>query len=124
MRARARRCHAAAHRAVEGVLEEKDLDPELTRRVLVEDSMRGVGVVVIADAGVVAADDEVRAPVVAPHDGVEHRFLGTRIAHPGRVGAEQDTRTDAGMAALFVSPTSGCSSSPSMLSSATFCRYS
>src|SRR5207237_6185344 len=33
-------------------------------------------------------------------------------------------RTAAGMSSLLVSPTSGCRSSPSTLSSATFCRYS
>src|SRR5690242_19518010 len=45
------RGHAAARRAVEGVLEAKDLDAQLAWRVLVEDAVSSVGVVVITDAG-------------------------------------------------------------------------
>jgi hypothetical protein len=41
------------------VLEEHRLDVELVRLELVEDQLRVVGAVVVADAGVDAADDEV-----------------------------------------------------------------
>ena len=46
--------HALAGVAVEGVLEEERRDAELTGLELVEDLLRVVGAVVVADAGVVA----------------------------------------------------------------------
>src|SRR4029453_9931444 len=55
-----RRDHRRADLAVGGVLEEHRLDVELVRLELVEDQLRVVGAVVVADAGVVAADDEMR----------------------------------------------------------------
>jgi hypothetical protein len=61
VRAGLRGRHLPADAAVEGVLEEHRLDVELVRLELVEDQLRVVGAVVVADAGVVAADDEVRA---------------------------------------------------------------
>src|SRR6266849_10427114 len=85
------RRHAATGRAVEGVLEAEDLDAQLAGGVLVEDAVRRVCVVVAADSGVVPTDDEMSAAVVAPDDGVEDRLLGTRVAHPRRVGGEQDS---------------------------------
>ena len=72
------------------MLEAQDLDPELARCVLIEDAVRGVGVVVVAHAGVVAADYEVRASVVAADDGVEHRLLRSGVAHPRGVGRQKD----------------------------------
>src|SRR5260370_3164785 len=90
MRAGPCRSHAAAGRAVEGVLETKDLDPQLARRVLIEDPVRRVRVVVAANTGVIAADDEMCAPVVAAHDGGEHGFLRPAVAHPRRIGPPED----------------------------------
>src|SRR5438132_167581 len=80
----------AARGAVEGVLEAKDLDAELIRRVLIEDAVGGVRVVVAAHAGVVAPDDEMGAAVVAPDDRVEDCLLRTGVTHPCGVGREQD----------------------------------
>src|SRR5207245_2712133 len=79
----------AAGGAIEGVLEAHYLDSELAGRVIVEDAVGGVGVVVAAHAGVVAADDEMRAAIVAPHDGVEDSLLRAGITHPCRVRGEQ-----------------------------------
>src|SRR5262249_56050908 len=56
--------HRPAPLTPERVLEEHRLDVELVRLELVEDQLRVVGAVVVADAGMVAADDEVRAAVV------------------------------------------------------------
>src|SRR5207302_6629670 len=81
--ARPDRGHAGAGTAVEGVLELQDLDAELAWRVLVEDPMGGVSVVVAAHSRVVATDDEMRAAVVASHQGVKDRLLRPRVAHPG-----------------------------------------
>src|SRR5690348_6983822 len=75
VRTRAARGHTSTRGAVEAVLEPKDLDTQLARCVLVEDAMRCVGVVVVPDAGVVAADNEMGATVVAAHYGVEHGLL-------------------------------------------------
>jgi len=66
------------------VLEEHRLDVELVRLELVEDQLRVVGAVVVADAGVVAADDEVRAAVVLAADRVPDRLARPGVAHRGR----------------------------------------
>src|SRR5437879_10740903 len=54
VRTRPRGSHAAAGRAVECVLETEDLDSKLARRVLIDDPVRGIRVVVVADSGAVA----------------------------------------------------------------------
>src|SRR5262245_60142497 len=50
------RRHAGAAAAVEAVLEAQRGDPDLLGRVALEDALRVVGAVVVADAGVVAPD--------------------------------------------------------------------
>ena len=84
MRARLRARHRAARLAPERVLEEHRLDVELVRLELVEDQLRVVRAVVVADARVVAADDEVRAAVVLAADRVPDRLARARVAHRGR----------------------------------------
>ncbi len=54
----------------------------------VEDQVRVVRAVVAADAGVVAADDEVRAAVVLAADRMPHRLAGPGVAHRSREGRE------------------------------------
>src|SRR6476659_6030750 len=88
VRARLVRGHSLAVVAPEGVLEEQRLDPELADVDVVEDPLRVVGAVVIAHAGVVAADDEVGTAVVAADDRVEHRLARPRVVHLRRVDAE------------------------------------
>src|SRR5262249_27525552 len=56
--------HAHAAAAVEGVLEHERLDADLVATVVVEDLLRVVGSVIVADAGVVTPDDEMRAAIV------------------------------------------------------------
>src|SRR6266542_1642642 len=58
VRAGLARRHALALVAPEGVLEEEGLDAELVDVQLVEDLLRVIGAVVVADARVVAAHDE------------------------------------------------------------------
>src|SRR5207245_10012253 len=89
MRACSGRGHATTRGAVEGVLEAKDLDPELAGFVAVENPMRGVGLVVASDAGVVSPDAEMGAAVVAPDDGVEERLFWSRVAHPRGIRRQQ-----------------------------------
>ena len=84
------RCHGAARATEEGVIEEQWLDAQLARRERAEDVVRVVGAVVVADAGMVAADDEVRAAVVLADQGVEDRLARTGVAHGGREDAQQD----------------------------------
>ena len=89
VRAGLRRRHRAADAAEEGVLEEHRLDPELVRLELVEDQLRVVGAVVVADPRVVAADDEVRAAVVLAADRVPDRLARAGVAHRGREGRDE-----------------------------------
>ena len=80
--------HALALVAPERVLEEQRLDPQLGDVDVVEDPLGVVGAVVVADARVVASDDEVGAAVVAADDRVQHRLPRARVVHLGRVDAE------------------------------------
>ncbi len=52
--------------------------------------MRRVGVVVIPNTGVGAPHDEMCAAIVASDDGVENGFLRSGVAHPRRIGCQQD----------------------------------
>ena len=76
-------------RAEERVIEEQRRDAQLARRELAEDVVRVVRAVVVADTGVVAADDEVRAAVVLAHQRVEDRFARPGVAHRRRQHAQQ-----------------------------------
>ena len=89
VRARLRARHRAADVAPEGVLEEHRLDVELVRRELVEDELRVVRAVVVADSGVVPADDEVRAAVVLAADRVPDRLARPGVAHRCRERREE-----------------------------------
>ncbi len=51
--------------------------------------LRVVGAVVLADAGVVAADDQLVDAVVLAHERVEDRLARPRVAHRRREGGEQ-----------------------------------
>src|SRR3954467_6344035 len=75
------RGHSLALVAPEGVLEEEGLDAELVDVEVVEDLLRVVGPVVVADAGVVAAHDEVGAAVVPARDGVQDGLARARVVH-------------------------------------------
>ena len=57
---------------------------------LVEDVMRIEGTVVIADAGVVAPDDQVRAAKILANEGMKQRLARTRIAHLDRIARLND----------------------------------
>src|SRR5688572_11571112 len=75
------RGHPFALVAPEGVLEEERLDAQLVDVEVLEDLLGLVGPVVVADAGVVAADDEVGAAVVPAGDRVEDRLAGAGVMH-------------------------------------------
>ena len=60
----------------------EDFDFECTlRHLLVEDGLRIEGAVVIANAGVIAADDKVAGAHVLPEVGVQHRFPRPGVEH-------------------------------------------
>ena len=58
--------------------------------IVVEDLLRVVGAVVVAGAGVVAADDEVGGAVVAADDRVQDRLARAGVVHLRRLDAEHD----------------------------------
>src|SRR5262245_8048614 len=90
MRAGLRRRHRAAGVAPERVLEEHRLDVELVGLELVEDPLRVVGAVVVPDARVVAADDEVRAAEVLAADRVPDRLARAGVAQRGGERGDDD----------------------------------
>jgi hypothetical protein len=89
VRAGARRGERVAGAAVEGGLELERLHAELLDREALEDALRVVGAVVLADARVVAADDQLVDAVVLAHERVKERLARAGVAHRGREGREQ-----------------------------------
>src|SRR5437667_136536 len=83
------RRHPATDLAPERVLELERLDPELARLELLEDLLRVVGSVPVANAGVVAPDDEVGASVVRAHECVKNCLARPGVAHGGGVDPKQ-----------------------------------
>jgi hypothetical protein len=77
-------CRAAVERRIE--LERGDAN--LLGRELIEDALRGQRLVILADAGVIAADDERSDAVVLADHGVEDRFARAGVAHRGGEGRE------------------------------------
>ena len=71
------------------MLEADGLNPQLGRRKAIEDVLRVVRPVVVADAGMIAADDEMGAAVVLAHQRVEHGLARTGVAHRGGKTGEQ-----------------------------------
>ena len=90
VRAGACRGHAAALVAPEGPVDLERLGLERILRDFVEDMVRVERAIVAADAGVVAADDQVRAAVVLAEQGVQQRLARTGIAHVERVAGLDD----------------------------------
>ena len=83
-----RRAHALALVAPERVLEEQRRDAELLGVDVVEDPLRVVGAVVVTDAGVVAAHDEVGAAVVLADDRVKDSLTRAGVMHLAGVDPE------------------------------------
>jgi hypothetical protein len=75
------RCHSVALLAVERCVETDRRDAELAWLEFEELSLRVVGAVEIADAGVIASNDEMRATVILARDGVENRLAWSGVAH-------------------------------------------
>ncbi len=67
--------------AIKRVFEHQRRDADFFWLELVKDFLRVVRAIVIADAGVIAPDDDVRASVILAADRVKDRFARTRIAH-------------------------------------------
>ena len=97
-----------------------DLERSLRNRV--EDVVRVERAVVAAHARVVASDEQVRAAVVLPEEGVEQRLARSGVAHVERIARLHDgafarsncrraraialVRTSAGMSPGFSAPSS------------------
>src|SRR5690606_12733218 len=77
------RGHVAARAAEEGVLELERRDAQLLGLEAVEHALGVVGAVVVADARVVAPDDEVGAAVVLAAERVEDGLARAGVAHGG-----------------------------------------
>ena len=84
MRARFHGSHAFAAVAVEGVVEVERGDAQIGGWDAAKQVLRLIRAVVVADAGVVSPDDEVRAAVVLANEGVEHCFSRACVAHGSR----------------------------------------
>src|SRR6266511_183328 len=108
VRTRFRGGHRPARAAPERMLEEHWLDIELVRLELVEDQLRVVGAVVVADTCVVASDDEVRAAVVLAADRVPDRLArrsGTRSAARTTAARTSSSDTTTQVSATTTAPT-------------------
>jgi len=77
--------HLAALLAVEGMLELQGDDADLIYREFVEDLLCLVCSVVLANAGVVTANDDMCTAIVLPADGVKDRLVRASVAHWGGV---------------------------------------
>jgi hypothetical protein len=73
---------------VGGVVGLEDLDLERACRHLVEDGLRVEGAVVVADAGMVAADDEVGRAHVLAEVGVQHGLARAGVEHVEAVAGD------------------------------------
>src|SRR5580704_730773 len=88
MRTGLERRHRTASLAVKCVLEHQRRDPQFLRFEALEDLLRVVAAVVIADTGVIAPHDEMRASVVAPCDRMQYRLARAAVAHVRREHAD------------------------------------
>ena len=132
--------HAVALVAVERPVDLERLGFERALRDLVEDLLCVEGAVVVAHAGMVAADDQVAAAEVLAEERVQQRFARSGIAHVHGIAALDGTvsftkylsirvlmasaRTSAGISPSFSLPRSWWISTPSMISMAILARYS
>src|SRR5258708_32674789 len=92
MRARFVRSHRATRSTIEGVIEEQRCYAEFFRLKLVEDVVCVVSTVEVADSGMVAPDNEVRATIIFTNQGVEDRFAWSSVAHRGRQDCKNRAR--------------------------------
>ena len=90
VRAGLHRGHRAALVAVERPVHVEGPEHEGVGRDLAEDLLRVERAVVVADAGVVTADDQVRAAVVLAEHGVQQGLARPGVAHLHRVAALDD----------------------------------
>src|SRR5579875_3243120 len=82
------RGHTVTGAAEEGVVEEHGRDAQFGRVKVGEDVVSIISTVVVADTGVVAAYDEVRATIVLTHQRVEDGFAWAGVAHGSRQHAQ------------------------------------
>ncbi len=81
MRAGLAGCHAVTFVAVEGDVYFQRLGPEAPCRQRIENMMRVERAVIIAHAGMIAPDDQVRAAEVLAQQRVQQRLARARVAH-------------------------------------------
>ena len=90
VRAALRRGQRAARAAVERRIKPERRHAEIARLEPIEDALRRQRLVVLADAGMVAPDDDLVDAVVLAGDGVEDRFARARVPH--RRGERREDR--------------------------------
>src|SRR3954465_1532268 len=73
---------------IKGLVEEQRGDTNGVLGERLEDRLRVVRAVVVAQPGVVAPDDEVRAAEVLAHQGMEPRLPRAGVAHRRRVDGQ------------------------------------
>src|SRR5262249_17328982 len=76
-----RRRHSITLAAVKSDVDLQRLGKKCAVPQLIEDVMRVEGTVVVADAGMVAPDDKVRAAEVLSNEGMQQGLARTGIAH-------------------------------------------
>src|SRR3954449_757402 len=81
VRACSRGRHAIAFIAEKGDVDLERLDGEAAGRKRVEDVLGVKRAVIAADAGVIAADDQIRAAKVLPDERMQQRLARAAIAH-------------------------------------------
>src|SRR5262245_44834987 len=90
VRAGLRRRHSVTFPTVESDVDLQRLDMKRAVPQLIEDVMRIERTVIVADAGVVAPDDEVGAAEVLANEGMKHGLARARIAHLDRIARLND----------------------------------
>src|SRR5579884_184309 len=83
VRAGLRGRHRVTDAAEEGMIEAHRRDAQFRRVELGKDALGIEGTVVVANASMIASDDEMRAAVILAHQGVEDGFARPRVPHGG-----------------------------------------
>src|SRR5262249_17292722 len=84
------RRHAVAFAAIKRDVDLQRLGVKRARPELVEDGLRIIGAVIVADTGMIASDNEMRTAEVLANERVKERLARTGIAHFDRVAGLDD----------------------------------
>src|SRR5262249_10954760 len=82
--------HAVAFAATKRDINFQRFRMERARPELVEDGLRVIRAVIIADAGTIASDDQMRATEILANERMQQRLARTGIAHLDRIAGLND----------------------------------